>query len=400
VSDFRPRLAAVVAALLLGLLPGAGAVPAAAQTASDSTYTVEDGDTLYRISRRFDVSVGDLQRWNDLTGTQIVPGQILRVRPPNRSVDAAPSPDASTDPPADADQQPEAAAPADTTGADPDTASAETAPADTTAVDTVAADSVSADTAIANAVAADTVAADTARTDTARTDTARTDTAEAETRRVPPTTPPPYGRHRAEAGDTFVSLALRYGTTADTLFALNDSLRTPLEAGSVLRLPRSLGPPTHVVQPDETLYSIAGTYGVSVRALRSTNAVADGDLSPGQRLQIPGRDGPAPAPPGEYAAPDTTGAVTAYPSTFEGRLTASGATYDPRTFVGSHPSLPYGSVVLLTRRSPRRSVFVRIVDRGPLEEAFLMDVSEAAAEQLGGPDPGNIPVELRVVWTK
>ena len=394
----HPLLAAVIAALLFGM----GAVPVSAQTVSDTTYTVKDDDTLYRISRRFDVSVSDLQRWNDLDGTQIFPGQTLRVRlprrrdaAPTRSSGEAPSADAPTDPPTDPDPPAEDAPPDTARVADVDTTSADPVSADTVSGAPPRTDAPPSDTA-----AAETLAADTVTVDTASADTADVDTADAAARRVPPTTPPPYGRHRAEAGDTFVSLALRYGTTADTLFALNDSLTAPLDAGSVLRLPRWLGAPTHVVQPDETLYSIAGTYGVSARALRATNNVESSDLSPGQRLEIPGRDGPAPAPAGDYAAPDTVGAVTVYPSTFEGRLTASGATYDPRTFVGSHPSLPYGSVVLLTRRDARRSVFVRIVDRGPLEETFLMDISEAAADQLGGPDPGNIPVELRVVWAE
>ena len=44
------------------------------------SYTVRRGDSLWQISRRFNVSVGALIRWNELTpGEHLQPGQILNV---------------------------------------------------------------------------------------------------------------------------------------------------------------------------------------------------------------------------------------------------------------------------------------------------------------------------------
>ena len=44
------------------------------------TYSVRQGDSLYRIARQFNVSVGDLRRWNDLSAdTYLQPGQELRM---------------------------------------------------------------------------------------------------------------------------------------------------------------------------------------------------------------------------------------------------------------------------------------------------------------------------------
>ena len=44
------------------------------------SYTVRRGDSLWQISRRFNVSVGSLIRWNELTpGEHLQPGQILNV---------------------------------------------------------------------------------------------------------------------------------------------------------------------------------------------------------------------------------------------------------------------------------------------------------------------------------
>jgi LysM repeat protein len=50
----------------------------------DNTYIVNKGDTLYSISRRFNVSVEELQDWNKLEGTDLSVGQILRLTSANK----------------------------------------------------------------------------------------------------------------------------------------------------------------------------------------------------------------------------------------------------------------------------------------------------------------------------
>ncbi len=315
------------ATLLVGLLLTVAALPeagSAQEAPSDSTYTVQSGDTLYSIAQRFGVSVEALQRWNDLEGTALQVGQTLRVQSPREAT-----------PPEESDE-PEPSTPPDT----------------------------------AQAAVPDTAAADGGA---------------------------PYGHHTAEAGDSFVNLALRLGTTVDTLYALNDHT-TALSAGQSVRLPRRFAPPTHVVESGETLYSIAGEYGVSARALRATNDLDTTSIQPGQRLRLPGRTAPEVPPPGDWAAPDSTGGVAVYPDTFADRLTASGAPYDPDAFVVSHPSLPYGAVVLLSRPDVDQHTFARVVDRGPLDEGVLLDVSAAVAEQLGINTDATPTVALRLVW--
>ena len=229
-------------------------------------------------------------------------------------------------------------------------------------------------------------------------DTTATDTTAAPT--APTGAPPLYGRHTTTTGDSFVNLALRLGTTADTLYALNDSTTAPLSPGRTLRLPRRFAPPAHVVRPEETVYSIAGQYGVSARALRAANDLDTTTVQPGQRLRLPGRNAPDVPPPGEWAAPDSTGAVAVYPKAFAGRLTASGTPYDPDALVVSHPSLHYGAVVLLSRPDADRHTFARVMDRGPLEEGVLLDVSAAVADRLGIDTDATPTVALRIVWMK
>lgn len=218
-----------------------------------------------------------------------------------------------------------------------------------------------------------------------------------DTPRPTPASPRPQGTWAVRPGDTFVTLALRIGTTADTLFAMNDSTTVPLTPGDTLRLPPRFAPPTHVVRRGDTLYRIAGRYGVSLRALQHANRLDTTALSPGQRLRIPGCTGirPSDAPPD----PDTTGTVDVFPATYAGRLTASGAAYDPADYVASHPSLPFGSVVLLSNPAANTYVFARIVDRGPLDDALLMDVSDAISDALTlSGNPRNSLVAMRVVW--
>ena len=43
-------------------------------------YTVRSGDSLYRISKKFNVSINDLVRWNNLTKEgHLQPGQNLKL---------------------------------------------------------------------------------------------------------------------------------------------------------------------------------------------------------------------------------------------------------------------------------------------------------------------------------
>ncbi len=337
------------------LLTLAGTAPAGhAQAPSDSTYTVRSGDTLYSIAQRAGVSVAALQRWNDLEGTALQIGQTLRLRPPR--------PEDRTE------------ASADTTEARPDS---------------TAADSPLPDTAVSDTVVSDTTVSDTVAVGTSDPDSPAVDSV---------TAPPVYGRHVAADGDSFVTLALRLGTTADTLSALNDRTAAPLAAGETLRLPKRFAPPAHVVASGETLYSIAGEYGVSARALRTANGLDTTALEPGRRLRLPGREAPEVPPPGDWAAPDSTGAVAVYPDAFAGRLTASGTPYDPDALVVSHPSLPYDSVVLLSRPDVGRHTFARVLDRGPIEAGTLLDVSAAVADRLGLDADATPTVELRTVW--
>lgn len=56
--------------------------PNAFGQAAGQTHTVEQGETLFSISRQYEVTVGDLRRWNRLQSDNLSPGQELLVGPP------------------------------------------------------------------------------------------------------------------------------------------------------------------------------------------------------------------------------------------------------------------------------------------------------------------------------
>jgi len=65
----------------------------------------------------------------------------------------------------------------------------------------------------------------------------------------------------------------------------------------------------------------------------------------------------------------------------------------------AHPTLPFGTRVRVTNLKNERSVEVRINDRGPTAAGRIIDLSYAAAQQLGALSGGPFPVSLRVIST-
>ncbi len=91
------------------------------------------------------------------------------------------------------------------------------------------------------------------------------------------------------------------------------------------------------------------------------------------------------------------GRASWYGGHFHGRKTASGETYDKEALTAAHPRLPFGTVVRVTNEKNGWSVNVRINDRGPHAKGRIIDLSEAAARQLGMIGDGVVPVSVRIV---
>jgi rare lipoprotein A len=119
---------------------------------------------------------------------------------------------------------------------------------------------------------------------------------------------------------------------------------------------------------------------------------------------------PAPTTPPPTAAPAKPlevkeGLASYYGPGFEGRVTASGATFDKTAMVAAHPSYPFGTVIRVTNLANGRRVIVRVVDRGPAKtqqaEGVLIDLSSGAATNLRFAAKGRTRVRLEVLrWGK
>ena len=68
---------------------------------------------------------------------------------------------------------------------------------------------------------------------------------------------------------------------------------------------------------------------------------------------------------------------------YEGRRTASGDKFDPKHFSAASKTLPLGSIVRVTNLQNGRSVDVIINGRGPVAPGRSIDLSRAAAQQIG-----------------
>ena len=375
-------IGAVGGVLALALPPSAHGQPASADT---TWHEVAPGETLFSIAQAYDTSVAALQEWNDLDDVAIEVEQSLIVAlPPEDMPEDAPDDLPSDEEPVDEDpaaEDPGAEEPADTVPRMEGPPEALDETPDGAAPDTLfeRTEAVERPTEPPAGRPMSAVPANQTLIDDS-------------------IDPMEYGTYTIREGDTFYTIAARVGTSADELFALNAEWTEPLPPGRVLRLPTDFSIPTHDVAEDESIYDVAAQYGVSVRALREANGLApDVRIEPEQRLRIPGRGAPRPSEELRWPDAELEGFVAVYPDSFEGRLTASGTPYAPDDFVVSHPDWPFGTLVLITNPETERQTFARVIDRGPLDDDHVMDVSEAVALhlELSADHDGGTPVTVR-----
>jgi len=91
------------------------------------------------------------------------------------------------------------------------------------------------------------------------------------------------------------------------------------------------------------------------------------------------------------------GQATWYGGVLNGRPTANGERFDMYAMTACHPTLPFGSLVRVYDKKTRRTVVVRINDRGMLGEGRIIDLSYGAAAKLGIVKSGVASVVLHVV---
>ena len=104
-----------------------------------------------------------------------------------------------------------------------------------------------------------------------------------------------------------------------------------------------------------------------------------------------------PPPPQPAAAADSHGVAGWYGQEFAGRTTANGEIFDPLLMTAAHRTLPFGTIVDVKNPKTHQTVRVRVNDRGPYIGNRLIDLSYAAAQQIGIVETGGGDVDLAVV---
>jgi rare lipoprotein A len=92
---------------------------------------------------------------------------------------------------------------------------------------------------------------------------------------------------------------------------------------------------------------------------------------------------------GKLSAQDTIktctdkGKASFYAKMFEGRKTANGEIYKGELLTAAHRTFAFGTLVKVTNLTNYKSVIVRINDRGPYAKHRIIDLSKAAAKEIG-----------------
>ena len=99
--------------------------------------------------------------------------------------------------------------------------------------------------------------------------------------------------------------------------------------------------------------------------------------------------------PREDTAYDRVGTASWYGELFHGRRTANGEIYDMERLSAASPTLPMPVYARVTNLENRRSIIVRVNDRGPYRSNRIMDLSRRSAEVLGFRHRGTARVRVQ-----
>jgi rare lipoprotein A len=101
------------------------------------------------------------------------------------------------------------------------------------------------------------------------------------------------------------------------------------------------------------------------------------------------------APALEGATVEQVGDASWYGPALNGKETASGETFDQSKLTAAHKTLPLGTKAVVTNLANGKSVQVTINDRGPYVKGRKLDLSRAAAQQIGMTQKGVAKVKIQ-----
>ena len=357
----------------LGITPGHGAKGVVLSAGiwdlqEKPTHTVKSGETLFQISRMYNVAVNDLRKWNQLQSDQLSVGQILRVVAPEQ-VDVAGQRGGRTT---------HLVAPGETLFSISKmygvTVAELRAWNELQGSDLAVGQELLIEQAdgsaggAVNAGGADRPPAEQS------TESILESGEELQKTRF----------HTVKSGETLTSIARMYDMTVTELRRLNDKTSDRLGIGQRLVVHEIVTAPPSVsedvskstpqgmftlytVQRGESVETLLERFELSLRQLQALNPDTDlNEIRPGRQLTIllpPSKTFPNPYLRDSNI--ESMGSIWVFPYEDDERAntTTSGELYHPDELTGAHATLPLGSVIFIRSEKTDRSSFVRINDR-------------------------------------
>ncbi|MCL2792779.1 MAG: septal ring lytic transglycosylase RlpA family protein [Spirochaetaceae bacterium] len=94
---------------------------------------------------------------------------------------------------------------------------------------------------------------------------------------------------------------------------------------------------------------------------------------------------------------EAAGYASWYGGKFHGRRTANGEIYNMHQLTAAHKTLPFDTIVKVKNLENGKTTVVRINDRGPFIEGRIIDLSYAAAKEIGMVEAGIVKVALEII---
>ena len=91
------------------------------------------------------------------------------------------------------------------------------------------------------------------------------------------------------------------------------------------------------------------------------------------------------------------GKASYYSLKFQLKKTASGELYDKSKRTAAHKKLPFGTNIKVTNTKNRKTIIVKINDRGPFVKGRIVDLSSSAFGRIAHLDEGVIDVKIEVI---
>lgn len=217
------------------------------RVSTSGTYTVKNGDTLYSIAKKYNVSVNALKTLNNLSSNTLRVGQKLKIPSKETTTPSAPT--------------------------TPSTNTYTVKKGDT--LYSIARDN--------------NTTVDTLKTlnNLTTTNLSIGQTLKLPTKSSSPSSTPNTLTYTIKKGDTLYGIATKYNTTISAIKSLNNLDTNTLTIGKTLQIPTTTSYTTYTVKKGDNLYTIARTHNTTVNNLINLNNLKTTTLSIGQTLKVP-----------------------------------------------------------------------------------------------------------------